>query len=165
MTELAHTLGIDWRLLLSQAVNFLLLLIVLRAFVYKPVLKLLKERKERIEEGIAKAKEADARLEGANVMLKEKMREAEDRSLEMLRETEMRAKKVEEKLLGEAHLKEEAVLKNAELMAEEKKAEADVHIREKAVELVKQAIAKTVEMDPKHIDEALIKEAVKQVKQ
>jgi hypothetical protein len=38
MQQLLDNLGINWELLLSQAVNFALLLIVLRIFVYKPVI-------------------------------------------------------------------------------------------------------------------------------
>ena len=62
MAELAEQLGLDWKLLLSQAVNFLLLLFLLRKFAYLPLLKILKERRARIEEGLAKATEADKRL-------------------------------------------------------------------------------------------------------
>ncbi len=68
MEQLLSQLGIDWKLLLSQAVNFFLLLIVLRLFVYKPLLQMLHERRERIEEGIEKAKEADIRLLEAEEM-------------------------------------------------------------------------------------------------
>ena len=45
MSQLFSQLGIDWHLLLSQAINFLLLLIVLRLVVYKPLLNLLHKRK------------------------------------------------------------------------------------------------------------------------
>ena len=62
MQQLFAQLGIDWHLLLSQAVNFFLLLVVLRLFVYTPLLKLLHDRRARIEEGLTKADEADKRL-------------------------------------------------------------------------------------------------------
>jgi F-type H+-transporting ATPase subunit b len=61
MEQLLTQLGIDWHLLISQAVNFFLLLIVLRIFVYKPLLTVLRERREKIENGIIKAEEADRR--------------------------------------------------------------------------------------------------------
>ncbi len=68
-------LGIDWKLLLSQAVNFLLLLVILRIFVYKPILDILKKRREKIEEGIAKAKEADIRLKEVDDINKKKIKD------------------------------------------------------------------------------------------
>ena len=76
MSQLFSQLGIDWHLLLSQAVNFLLLLAILRFVVYKPLLTLLHKRRERIEEGLTKADEADKRLGEVDRIGKEKIREA-----------------------------------------------------------------------------------------
>ena len=45
-------LGINLPVLLIQLVNFTFLLLVLRLFVYKPILKMLDERRERIREGL-----------------------------------------------------------------------------------------------------------------
>jgi len=58
--ELLSKLGIDWKLLLAQVVNFGILLGVLTAFVYRPLLDLLDARRERI----AKAMEDAGRIEG-----------------------------------------------------------------------------------------------------
>ncbi len=46
MSELLHALGIDWHILLAQILNFAILLAVLGKFVYKPVMKMLDERRE-----------------------------------------------------------------------------------------------------------------------
>ena len=73
MSEFISQLGIDWKLLLSQSVNFLLLLTALRIFAYKPIVKLMKDRQAKIEEGLAKADEADRRLDEANAAMKTKM--------------------------------------------------------------------------------------------
>jgi F-type H+-transporting ATPase subunit b len=69
-------LGINLPVLLGQLLSFTLLLIVLRLLVYKPVLKLLDERRERIQEGLnaadrgreqgeQAAREAQAQIEAA----------------------------------------------------------------------------------------------------
>jgi F-type H+-transporting ATPase subunit b len=163
MLELIHQLGIDWRLLLSQAVNFLLLLIILRIFIYKPVIKLLHERKNRIEEGEAKASEADKRLEESNVMAKDRMKEAERQIISLFRDAEEKAKKTESKMLEEAGKKEEAMMKSVEAVIHKKKQEAEVKIREEAVIVIKEAIKRTVEIEPSKIDEELIKKAVAQI--
>jgi len=160
MADFINKLGVDWRLLLSQAVNFLLLIAVLRYFAYKPIVNLLNERKRKIEEGIWKSEEADKRLGQVNEMAKEKMKEAEGKAMMMIREGEGRAKEREAELLEEARKKEVAMLKNAELEVLGKKEEAERMMQKEAAAIVKAAIAKTVEMDPEKIDEALIKKAV-----
>ncbi len=48
MTELFSSLGIEWSVMLAQLVNFAILFAVLGKFVYKPVMKLLRERQESV---------------------------------------------------------------------------------------------------------------------
>jgi F-type H+-transporting ATPase subunit b len=161
MSELFHQLGIDWRLLISQAANFLLLLIVLRAFAYKPLLALMKERRKKIEEGLTQAAEAEKRLRDANDVMKDKIKEADQKTLAMLREAEGRAKEAEAGLMEEAHKKEAALMANAELVIEGKVNEAKRKIHAEAAALVREALIKAVELDPKAIDDAMIAKAVK----
>lgn len=163
MSEFVNQLGIDWRLLLSQAVNFFLLLIVLRLFVYKPLLALMRERKSKIEEGLAKAEEAGRRLDEINIIGKEKIKEAEEEGLRIIRKTEKDAKDLEIILLSQAKEKETALLKNADLIAKAKQEEAREAARQEAVAFVKSAIIKTVEFSPDKVDEELIKRAVAEV--
>lgn len=163
MQLLLSNLGIDWKLFLGQAVNFGLLVIVLRIFAYKPLLAIMKERQARIAEGLTKAEEADRRLGEANEMVKEKMKEAEHAGMMMLRETEEQAKALETRLVSQAHEKEAALMADAELKANAKEQAAEEAFRKEAAELVKQAIVKTVAMSPEAVDKALIEQAVQEM--
>ncbi len=163
MKELINQLGIDWRLLISQAVNFLILLVVLRVFAYKPILGMLKERRARIEEGMAKAKEADTRLQESNAAAKEKMKQTEQEAILLMRKAEADAKRAEAKLMNEAKIKEAALFAQAETIMQGKAEEAKRQMRREAAAVVKAAIAKTVELNPKDIDDTLINKAVKMV--
>lgn len=160
MSELLSQLGIDWHLLLSQAVNFFLLLIVLRVFVYKPLLKVLHERRARIEEGIAKAHEADERLLQVDVMAKDKLKAADVTAMGMLKKTEGEAKALEAKMLEEAKRKEARALEETQNILRAKEEESRLAMKKEAVAMVRQVIAKTVEMSPDAIDKALIERAV-----
>src|SRR3989338_7233599 len=74
---LIEQLGINWKLLLSQAVNFFILLLVLRFFVYKPLLIVIKERNKKIKQGLEKAEEADVRLKEVDIIAKKKLKKAD----------------------------------------------------------------------------------------
>ena len=53
MVVLAITdIGINLPVLVAQTINFVVLLTLLRLFVYKPVLNMLDQRRARIEEGL-----------------------------------------------------------------------------------------------------------------
>jgi F-type H+-transporting ATPase subunit b len=52
-------LGLDGGALLFQLINFGLLLLLLRAFAYKPVLRVLEARRQRVEESLRSAAEIE----------------------------------------------------------------------------------------------------------
>lgn len=165
MQELFAQLGIDWHLLLSQMVNFLLLLIVLRIFAYKPILKLLHDRREKIEQGLVKAEEAERRLHEVDEIGKGKIKKAESEAFNILKKTETDAKTLEAKLLAEAKQKEDDAVKSAAVRLRAQEEESRRGMENEAAALVRLAIAKTVELSPEKIDDALIAKAVTQAKQ
>jgi F-type H+-transporting ATPase subunit b len=163
MKDLVEQLGINWKLLISQVVNFFVLLLVLRLFVYKPVLNMIKNRKEKIEEGLQKAEEAGTRLKEIDELSKNKIRQAEERSLGIIKETESKAKLLEQELVKKAEDYRKELVKKADQNFIKQKEEAEITVLKEAAGLVKRVIAKTVEMDPEKIDDLLIKRAVSEV--
>ena len=163
MNQLFEQLGIDWKLFLSQVVNFFVLLAVLTFFMYKPLIKIIKERNQKIKEGLAKAEEADLRLKDIDNIGKEKIKEAEQQSINILKNAEERAKILDRDLQKKAEERQKETLeliKRNALMAQE---EANKKVLAQSAELVKKAIVKTVELSPEKIDEALIKKAVSEI--
>ena len=55
-------LGINLPALIAQMINFGLLLLFFSVFLYKPLFKVLDERKKRIEEGLEASEESKRRL-------------------------------------------------------------------------------------------------------
>lgn len=164
MDQFVSQLGIDWRLLLSQAVNFLIVLVILRLFVYKPVLAMLHERKTKIAEGITKAEEATRKLGEAEEVKKEKIHEAETEVLQMFKEADHKLKLVEEEKLQATEKKVAQAMQNAELVMEQRKQEFDEALSQEAKEMLRTALAKVAEMSPEKIDAALIDRALKETK-
>ena len=156
-------LGIDWKLFLSQAVNFFILLVILTVFVYKPLMKIVKERNKKIEEGLEKAKEADIRLGEIDTISKKKLKETDQQSIKIIKDTEQRAKQLEQSLQKKAEEKQTELLRQIELSYQKQQEESKQKVTKQAAELVKKFIIKTVELKPEAIDEALINKAVSQV--
>jgi F-type H+-transporting ATPase subunit b len=65
MQQLFAAFGIDWRLLIIQGINFAVLLAALTYFLYKPMMKLIDERREKIAEGVRTAEAAQQELANA----------------------------------------------------------------------------------------------------
>ncbi len=62
MDSIISTFHIDWKIIIAQAVNFAVVFTVLYIFALKPLSKLMKERSEKIQKGIADAKRSDEML-------------------------------------------------------------------------------------------------------
>ncbi len=60
--EILNQFGINPILLAAQVVNFLVLLFILKKFLYKPILKVLEERRKKIAESLQNAEEIEKRL-------------------------------------------------------------------------------------------------------
>jgi F-type H+-transporting ATPase subunit b len=74
--EALANLGIDWKLLVAQVVNFAVVLLVLKRFAYQPMLKLLDERTAKIEKGLADAENAGKKLSEIEIQEKAILMEA-----------------------------------------------------------------------------------------
>jgi F-type H+-transporting ATPase subunit b len=51
--QLANTFGVDWPHLISQIISFSIVCLLLSRFAYKPILKMLEERRRQIAQGLA----------------------------------------------------------------------------------------------------------------
>ena len=119
MEQLFSTFGIDWRLLIIQGVNFGVLLVALTYFLYKPMMKMIDERREKIAEGIRAAEAAAQRLasakEESEVLVGTGAREAEA----LVAAARMRAEEKEHEMVKAAEEKADALMKDAAARAEE----------------------------------------------
>lgn len=91
-------LGIEWTLLLSQIINFGVLIILLRMFLYQPVLKMLNARKERIAQSMKDAERVSAAAREAEQekgkVLEQARREAQEIRAQATRDAEKIAQDV-----------------------------------------------------------------------
>jgi F-type H+-transporting ATPase subunit b len=119
MDALIEAFGINGKLLLAQSVNFGLLVAGLTFFLYKPVLKMLKERQELIEKGVRDAENASANALVAEKQRKEVLAAAEREAEERVQKSVEVGKEERAKIVERAQAQSEALLKDAELQAAE----------------------------------------------
>lgn len=161
--ELLTKLGIDWRLLVAQIVNFAILLAVLRAFVYKPVLEMLERRSKTIEKGLRDAKEGEEKLNKAEKFQDEKIAQAEREVGRILESARHDAEKISKQIVVDAHTQAEDILKRARFQLEEEKVAMMEALRRHVTDLIITATGKILkrefsDSDQKRLSEALLKE-------
>lgn len=165
MSDLIHQLGIDWKLLLAQGVNFAILLFLLKKFAYAPILAMLERRRREIEKGVEFTKAAQAHLAQADALKEEKLKRATNEALAIVRNAENDAKLKREALIQEAARKGEALMLAAkETIAEEKAKMGEVMLAS-AEEFVELGIAKVLGKLPKEErDRELIRQALSELR-
>lgn len=158
--------GLNPILLIAQIINFLVIFFVLKKFLYKPILEMLKKREETIKAGLKQAEEARILLENTEKKESEilKKAQAEARTLldetraqrdEMLKEAEIMTKQQTEALLKEAQ---------AQIAYETSEAEKRLssHISQLAVTFLEKSLN---ELFTKDDQEAVMKRALKKMKE
>ncbi|OGL68569.1 ATP synthase F0 subunit B [Candidatus Uhrbacteria bacterium RIFCSPLOWO2_01_FULL_47_24] len=161
--ELFTNLGIDWRLLIAQLVNFTILLAVLYKFLYKPVLKLLHDRSQKIEQGIKNAENVEVRLKEVAALYETKTREARAEAAKILEATKKEADTMKAELAVQAQKEAEKIVSSgrARLTVEKEKImhEAEHELADLVAQATEHVLGSvlTPEMDRKLIDEAVKK--------
>lgn len=165
LSELISHFGIDFRLILAQAVNFFILLFVLWKFAYEPVLRILKARRREIEKGLEFTKKAEEELRRTSEFREETLRIARGEALGIVSEAENLGKARKEEMLVDAHKKMEQVVTDAKRAIEEEKAKMGEAVYKDSRDLVKSGIAKVLgKMPTGERDQHLIDEALKELK-
>jgi len=144
MSELLSQLGIDWRLLLAQLFNFILLLIVLERFVYRPVLKVINDRKTQIEENNKHEKLLETKLAEIHSIRENILAEAREKGEKVRAEALARAEAAESHILAEAEERAKALIE-----AETRKFASEVRRIEESIQsevgtLLTQAVEKSL---------------------
>jgi F-type H+-transporting ATPase subunit b len=137
MSELFSAFGIDWKLLLVQALNFGALLAVLTYLLYKPVLRIIDERREKVAEGVRTAEAAAQRLLEAETESKEIVGTAAREAEHLVAAARSRADEKGSEIVHTAETKAQQVLRDAEARAEEAKRQA---LQESSQEIAKAAM-------------------------
>jgi F-type H+-transporting ATPase subunit b len=112
--EALTSLGINWKLFVAQAVNFLLLLIVLRKFLFIPLMKMLSDRKDKIVKGMKDAEAAAIRLAQAEKEARGVLAKASDEAAKLVEDANQDATKSAAAIVLEANKKADLILRNAQ---------------------------------------------------
>src|SRR5690348_12613384 len=128
MDKAVEALGINLPQLIAQIVNFSLLLIVLRLVAYKPILKMLDERKQKIAEGLNAAEIARAEAASAQANIQAQLDTARKEGQDIVANAQTIASRIQADAREQSNKDREAALERArnEIELERDRAIADL---------------------------------------
>lgn len=93
---------IDWFTLVAQIINFLILVGLLMRFLYRPIIRAMDEREERIAARVKDAEAREQEAEDQTRSYREQRRELDNQTQQLLDEAETRAEEHRQQLMARA---------------------------------------------------------------
>lgn len=136
MDALFGAFGIDWKLLLAQGINFGVLIVALYFLLYKPVLKVLEERRLLVAKGVEDAERATEKLAGADKEAANVVAKADAEASTLVAHARESATAEKTRLLKEAEVRAASIAADAQARAKEVSAKS---LRESEKEIARLA--------------------------
>ena len=132
MPEIFTKLGLDYKLIIAQAVNFVLLLVILQRLAYKPVLKMLKERSDKIDKSLKQAKRIEEELKNTEETKIAEIKKAREEAGEIVKEAYETSEQKAQEAIERTKTKTQEIVEKAKL---EIRAEKEKSIKETKKEI------------------------------
>ena len=134
--EIANQFGVDWWKFLSQCISFTLVAFVLYKYAYNPILNVLAERRQKIEQGLRNAEETKKQLATAQQQATELLAKAGTDAQKIIDDAKISAKAIIDRETKRATSEAEQIIAKAH--------EATVREHQKMLSDLKREVARLV---------------------
>lgn len=139
--------SIDLGTIVFTLINTLIIFLIFRIFLFKPVGKILDKRKEMAAAAITDAEKAKAEAEAAQKEYTDRLADAKAEAAEIIKQATLRAQKREEEILNEANQKAADIRTKAEENIEREKRQALNEVKNQISDLVIMAAGKVAQKE------------------
>jgi F-type H+-transporting ATPase subunit b len=137
-------LGVNIPTLIGQILSFTVLLLLLRAFLYKPVLAILDERRRKIEEGLQAAEQGRERELEASKAAQEQLDAARREGQAIVQQAQQVSQRIHEEARTSAQTQADALLERARSEIQLERDNAITELRREFADLTITAAEKVV---------------------
>ena len=123
-----------WQILISLA-NLLLIFLILKKLLWKPVQKVMEERKAMVDKQFADAADAQAEAEADKAQWAEKLATADEEAAARIAEADETARRHGDRVIADAKEKAEGIIRHAEAEAELERQKATASMCEEIADL------------------------------
>ena len=139
-----ESLGFNITSLVAQLVNFAVLLVIFRAFLYKPILRMLDSRRERIKEGLDAADRMKEQAARAEQEVQARLAEARQDGQTLIAQAQQMAARLQEEGREQARREGDAMLQRARTEIHLERDAAIAELRQEFADLTIAAAEKVI---------------------
>jgi F-type H+-transporting ATPase subunit b len=163
ITQIFSNFGVTWPKFIAQVILFLLVYWVLSKYAFGPVLKMLHERRRRIEEGQHNAEKIKKQLAEAELRYQEVLRKANEEATKLLEQARSSSDAISQKQLQQAIKDAEGIIAKAQDTIVQERNKMIYEVKKEMVGLVVNTTAKVVGKvltpeDQKRLSEETVKQ-------
>jgi F-type H+-transporting ATPase subunit b len=137
-------LGLNIPVLIAQMINFFILLIILRIFLYRPIMNMLDRRSQRIREGLEAADQSKEQAAKAEQDVAEQLAQARQQGQALVAQAQESAQRIEEESRVQARQEAEAMLERARNEIQLERDQAIAELRREFADLTVTAAEKVI---------------------
>ena len=137
-------IGIDWHILLAQLVNFIILFGLLAFLLYRPILRMLNERSNRIKESMEQAEQIKQRMTQAEEEVRAQLEAARRDGQNIIAEAGRMGDSLKEEARVEARQEAQALIARYRVEIARERDEAIEELRRQFVDLAILAAEKVI---------------------
>jgi len=139
VAQIARTFGVDWQHLGAQIISFGIVCAVLYKFAYKPILKMLDQRREEISLGKANAEKIKAELDKTEAQRKEVLQKASAEGTKFIEEAKAAAVRLQQEETQKATATAQQIVEKAREAAAQERDQMLAETKREVGKLVVQA--------------------------
>jgi F-type H+-transporting ATPase subunit b len=144
MASLISQLGIEWKVLIAQVINFGILFSVLTYFLYRPILKMLDKRRQDIAKDKENRELLLEKIEGLETMKEDLLKKGRQESDNILKNAEKAAQRIKETAVKDTEKEVEKMHREMKLKMAEEKSNLMRDVKREIGGLVSSAIEKSL---------------------
>ena len=144
MAESGSPLSLDPAVLLLQIVGFAILFLLLRRYLFGPLLEVIRQREREVEEGLKASKRAKEELARVDEEKARVLTEAREQGREQVRRAVKEGEEARERLLSDAREETKGLRQRAREAVELEREEAMIQLRREVVDLALLAASQAV---------------------
>lgn len=163
MDSFIETFHIDWKIILAQAINFIVVLFVLNFLLIKPLKKTMRERTSKINGGLNDAKINAELLEKTKKEYEEVIQKAKVEAHTIFQDGKHEAEKKKAQMLEDSKKEVESMIANGKKTLEGEKAKMIEEAKQEIVSLVVSATEKLLELNPNEKFEEKVIDQMKKI--
>lgn len=136
--------GSDVRDILIQLISTIVLFVVVRVFLWKPITNILETRREAMDKALEEANQSKEASIALELELQKEMNDAKVKVKEMMAKAELDANQRREEIIQDAKIEAKRRLENLELELEQEKKNMEKDIKQEIVDIAFKAAEKIV---------------------